>query len=169
MGAHGARDPRRALPLTYDDERTKANLFATLGPMRPAASCSPAIPMSCRSKASAGTPIPFRAEIEDERIYGRGAADMKGFVATALALAPEFVANGLSQPLHFALSYDEEIGCIGVRRLIADLANAGIKPDAVLVGEPTGMRVVDRPQGQTRLPLHRARSLAVTRPTRRRA
>jgi acetylornithine deacetylase len=67
---------------------------------------------------------------------------MKGFVATALALAPEFVASGLRQPLHLALSYDEEIGCIGVRGLIDDLTRAGIRPASVIVGEPTGMRVV---------------------------
>jgi acetylornithine deacetylase len=85
---------------------------------------------------------PFRAEIADDRLYGRGAADMKGFVGTALALASEFVASGLKQPLHFALSYDEEVGCIGVRELLSDLERAGIRPDSVIVGEPTSMRVV---------------------------
>ena len=128
--------------LTYDDDRAKANLFATLGP-----DAAGGVVLSGHTDV---VPVegqrwdtdPFRAEIDGSRIYGRGAADMKGFVATALALAPEFVASGLRQPLHFALSYDEEIGCIGVRRLIADLAKAGIKPDAVLVGEPTSMRVV---------------------------
>ena len=67
---------------------------------------------------------------------------MKGFVGTALALAPEFVGNGLRQPLYFALSYDEEVGCIGVRELLADLTQAGIRPQSVIVGEPTSMRVV---------------------------
>ena len=128
--------------LTYDDERTKANLFATLGPDAPGGVVLSGHTDVVPVEGQRWDTDPFRAEIEDGRIFGRGAADMKGFVATALALAPEFVANGLRQPLHFALSYDEEIGCIGVRRLIADLANAGIQPDAVLVGEPTSMRVV---------------------------
>jgi acetylornithine deacetylase len=128
--------------LTYDQERKKANLFATLGP-----DAAGGVVLSGHTDV---VPVegqkwetdPFRAEVEGGCIYGRGTADMKGFVATALALAPEFVANGLRQPLHFALSYDEEIGCIGVRGLIADLGAAGIRPDSVLVGEPTSMRVV---------------------------
>lgn len=128
--------------LTYDSERKKANLFATLGPDAPGgvvlSGHTDVVPVDGQKWDT----DPFRAEIEGERIYGRGTADMKGFVAAALALAPEFVANGLRQPLHFALSYDEEIGCIGVRGLIADLTAAGIKPAAVLVGEPTSMRVV---------------------------
>jgi len=128
--------------LTYDDHRAKANLFATLGPDAPGGVVLSGHTDVVPVEGQRWDTDPFRAEIDGSRIYGRGAADMKGFVATALALAPEFVANGLRQPLHFALSYDEEIGCIGVRRLIADLAKAGIKPDAVLVGEPTSMRVV---------------------------
>ena len=128
--------------LTYDEGRTKANLFATLGPDTPGGVVLSGHTDVVPIEGQRWDTDPFRAETDDERIYGRGAADMKGFVATALALAPEFVANGLRRPLHFALSYDEEIGCIGVRRLIADLGNAGIRPDAVLVGEPTSMRVV---------------------------
>lgn len=128
--------------LTYDDDRAKANLFATLGPDAPGGVVLSGHTDVVPVEGQRWDTDPFRAEIDGGRIYARGAADMKGFVATALALAPEFVANGLRQPLHFALSYDEEIGCIGVRRLIADLGAAGIEPDAVLVGEPTSMRVV---------------------------
>ena len=128
--------------LTYDDGRTKANLFATLGPEAPGGVVLSGHTDVVPIEGQRWDTDPFRAETHDARIYGRGAADMKGFVATALALAPEFVANGLRRPLHIALSYDEEIGCIGVRRLIADLSKAGIRPDAVLVGEPTSMRVV---------------------------
>ena len=128
--------------LTYDEGRTKANLFATLGPDTPGGVVLSGHTDVVPIEGQRWDTDPFRAETDDERIYGRGAADMKGFVATALALAPEFVANGLRRPLHFALSFDEEIGCIGVRRLITDLGNAGIRPDAVLVGEPTSMRVV---------------------------
>jgi acetylornithine deacetylase len=128
--------------LTYDSERRKANLFASLGPERDGgvvlSGHTDVVPVD----GQAWDTDPFRAEVVDGCLYGRGAADMKGFVGTALALAPQFVANGLRQPLHFALSYDEEIGCIGVRGLIDDLAHAGIKPDSVIVGEPTSMRVV---------------------------
>ena len=128
--------------LTYDADRRKANLFASLGPDAGGgvvlSGHTDVVPVDGQKWDS----DPFRAEIAGDRIYGRGTADMKGFVATALALAPEFVANGLRQPLHFALSYDEEIGCIGVRGLIADLAAARIRPDSVIVGEPTSMRVV---------------------------
>lgn len=128
--------------LTYDGERRKANLFASLGPDEPGgvvlSGHTDVVPVDGQKWDT----DPFRAESDGERIYGRGTSDMKGFVATALALAPEFVANGLRQPLHLALSYDEEIGCIGVRGLIADLAHAGIRPSSVIVGEPTSMRVV---------------------------
>jgi acetylornithine deacetylase len=134
--------------LTYDSERRKANLFATLGPEQDGgvvlSGHTDVVPVD----GQAWDTDPFRAEIAEDRLFGRGAADMKGFVGTALALAPEFVANGLREPLHFALSYDEEIGCIGVRELLADLSRAAIKPQSVLVGEPTSMRVVTGHKGK---------------------
>ena len=65
---------------------------------------------------------PFKATLKDDRIYGRGSCDMKSFIAAALAMTPRFVAADLKAPVHFALSYDEEVGCIGVRGLIEDLA-----------------------------------------------
>src|SRR5262245_49389508 len=128
--------------LTYDDHRAKANLFATLGPDAPGGIVLSGHTDVVPVEGQRWDTDPFRAEIDGERIYGRGSSSMKAVVASDLDLAPEFVANGVRQPLHFALSYDEEIGCIGVRRLIADLTKAGIQPDAVLVGEPTSMRVV---------------------------
>jgi acetylornithine deacetylase len=128
--------------LTYDGERRKANLFATLGPDEPGGVVLSGHTDVVPVEGQAWDTDPFRVEIADERLFGRGAADMKGFVGTALALAPEFIANGLRQPLHFALSYDEEVGCIGVRELLSDLVQAGIQPQSVIVGEPTSMRVV---------------------------
>jgi len=140
---HGAR-----CRLTWDDGRTKANLFASLGPEGHGgvvlSGHTDVVPVD----GQVWDTDPFRAEMAGERIYGRGTSDMKGFIATALALLPEFVANGLREPLHVALSYDEEIGCIGVRRLIEDVALAGIRPAAVLVGEPTNMRVVVAHKGK---------------------
>jgi acetylornithine deacetylase len=85
---------------------------------------------------------PFRATLRDDRIYGRGAADMKSFLAVALAMTPRFAAAQLKAPVHFALSYDEEVGCLGARGMIEDLVRNGIRPGGCIVGEPTSMQVV---------------------------
>ncbi len=134
--------------LTYNDERSKANLFATLGPQG-----MPGIVLSGHTDVvpvdgQAWDTDPFHVVEKDGRLYGRGTSDMKSFVAVALALAPEFAQRGLKTPLHFAFSYDEEIGCIGVGRLIADLAQAHIKPKSCIVGEPTLMRPVIAHKGK---------------------
>jgi acetylornithine deacetylase len=130
------------LRLTYDELGSKANLFATLGPERDGgfvlSGHSDVVPVDGQDWSS----NPFVADIREDKLYGRGAADMKGFIATALALLPEFKTLDLKQPLHFAFSFDEEIGCVGVRRLLDDLKAAGIKPTLAIIGEPTSMRVV---------------------------
>ena len=149
---HYARDCLKdlgaVLRLTYDDERRKANLFATLGPAG-----QPGIVLSGHTdvvpvEGQAWDTDPFQVVEKDGRLYGRGTCDMKSFVAVALALAPEFARRGLKTPLHFAFSYDEEVGCIGVRRLISDLAHAGIKPKSCIVGEPTQMQPVIAHKGK---------------------
>jgi acetylornithine deacetylase len=149
---HYARDHLRKLGadvrLTFDDERRKANLFATLGQ-----SGEPGIVLSGHTDV---VPVagqnwdsdPFEMIEKDGRLYGRGTADMKSFIALALALAPEFAARKLKTPLHFALSYDEEVGCLGVGRLIEDLASAGIRPSSCIVGEPTLMKPVIAHKGK---------------------
>jgi acetylornithine deacetylase len=128
--------------LTRDDTGRKANLFATLGPERSGgyvlSGHTDVVPVDGQDWSS----DPFQAEVRDARLYGRGAADMKGFIAAALALVPEFAARDLKRPIHFAFSYDEEVGCIGVRRLLDDLAKAEIRPELAIIGEPTEMRVV---------------------------
>ncbi len=128
--------------LTYDDRKAKANLFATLGPAdRPGVVLSghtDVVPVDGQDWSS----DPFRVVERDDRLYGRGTADMKGFLAVCLALAPDFAAARLAMPVHFALSYDEEVGCIGVRRLIDDLARLPVRPRLCIVGEPTGMKVI---------------------------
>ena len=91
---------------------------------------------------------PFTATRIGDRIYGRGVTDMKSFSATGLAFVPEFLRRGLERPLHFALSYDEEVGCIGVRRLIADIVQRGVSPLGCIVGEPTGMELVVAHKGK---------------------
>lgn len=127
--------------LTFDDEKRKANLFATL------ASGNGGIVLSGHTdvvpvEGQAWDTDPFALAENGDRLYGRGTADMKGFIACALTLVPEFVERGLTTPLHLALSYDEEVGCLGVGRLIADVARAGIRPRCCIVGEPTLMKPV---------------------------
>ncbi len=128
--------------LTYDPTGTKANLFATL----PASDGSlegglilsghtDVVPVSGQAWDS----NPFCTTKKNQRIYGRGTCDMKGFLAVVLALIPEFQSTPLKQPVHVAFSYDEEVGCLGVPLLIADLQQKGIHPAACIVGEPTEM------------------------------
>jgi acetylornithine deacetylase len=138
--------------LTFDDERRKANLFATL-PARDGNATTGGIVLSGHTDVVPvdgqpwATP-PFEATLIGDRLHGRGVTDMKSFSATGLALVPEFLRRGLRRPLHFSLSYDEEVGCIGVRRLIADVGARGIKPAGCIVGEPTGMRLVVAHKGK---------------------
>jgi len=128
--------------LTLDDDRRKANLFATLGPR--------GVPGIVLSGHTDVVPVegqdwatdPFMIAEKDGRLYGRGTSDMKSFIACVLAAVPEIMRRGLATPLHLAFSYDEEVGCLGVGRLIADLAAAGIRPQSCIVGEPTLMRPV---------------------------
>ena len=134
--------------LTYDDEKRKANLFATLGPRG-----EPGIVLSGHTDVVPvdGQPWdgdPFEVVEKEGKLYGRGTADMKSFIACVLAMVPEFVKRGLKTPIHLAFSYDEEVGCIGVGRLIADLARAGIRPRSCIVGEPTRMRPVIAHKGK---------------------
>lgn len=85
---------------------------------------------------------PFAPEIRDGRLYARGSADMKSFLGVVLAKAADMVAQPLAEPIHLALSYDEEIGCVGAIDLVDELARAGELPRACIVGEPTSMRIV---------------------------
>ncbi len=146
------RDHGVASTLTFDDERRKANLFATVA-ARDGNATQGGIVLSGHTdvvpvEGQPWTSDPFAVTLRDDRLYGRGVTDMKSFSAVGLAFLPQFVARGLRKPLHFALSYDEEVGCIGVRRLIADLAARGIRPAGCIVGEPTGMELVVAHKGK---------------------
>lgn len=127
--------------LVPTQDGRKANLFATLGPKdMPGVLLSghtDVVPTDGQSWSS----DPFRMAVRDGRAYGRGTADMKGFVAAALALVDRAVKEPLATPLHLALSHDEEIGCVGVRSLIDRLAGRSLRPRFCLVGEPTLMQV----------------------------
>jgi len=138
--------------LTTNDDGRKANLFATL-PARDGNATIGGVVLSGHTDVVPvdGQPWetdPFTATLRGDKLYGRGVADMKSFSAIGLAFVPEFIRRGLSRPLHFALSYDEEVGCIGVRRLIADISRRGIRPSGCIVGEPTGMRLVIANKGK---------------------
>ncbi len=134
--------------LVFDDTGDKANLWAVIGP--------PDVPGLVLSGHTDVVPVagqawssdPFRARIVDGRIHGRGAADMKGFLACVLALVPELLARPLRRPAIIAFSYDEEVGCKGVPRLIDALLAELPRPEACLVGEPTLMGLVDAHKGK---------------------
>lgn len=131
--------------LTYDEGGKKANLFATI-PARDGAT-NGGVVLSGHTDV---VPVdgqqwdtdPFVPVLKDGRLYGRGSCDMKGFIGVALGLVPGIDRARLSSPIHFALSYDEEIGCAGAPSMIADLLGRGIRPDGCIVGEPSSMRVV---------------------------
>jgi acetylornithine deacetylase len=134
--------------LTFDDAGKKANLFATIGPQIDGgivlSGHTDVVPVDGQNWNTE----PWQATQVGDRLVGRGVCDMKSFIAIALALVPEMTQHDLKRPLHFALSYDEEVGCIGVRRLIADLANVGLAPGGCIVGEPTGMELVVAHKGK---------------------
>ncbi len=141
LSGHGAR-----IRIDYNRERTKANLFATFGEGPGGivlSGHSDVVPVDGQAWSS----DPFSAQVRDGLLYGRGACDMKGFIAVALAHAEQFAAAALQSPIHVALSYDEEAGCLGIPGLLADLAGAGIRPDGCVVGEPTDMQVVTAHKG----------------------
>ncbi len=121
---------------------TKANLWATIGPAdRPGVILSghtDVVPVDGQDWTS----DPFTMVERDGRLFGRGAADMKGFVAAALAAVPRMLAADLKTPFHLAFSFDEEVGCTGVRHLLAHVATLPVRPALCIVGEPTEMRPV---------------------------
>lgn len=125
--------------ITYNAERTKANLFATLGEGKPAGVIVSGHTDTVPWDGQDWSVDPLSAIVQNERLYGRGSADMKSFIAIALANAHRFLESDSPFAVHFAFSYEEEIGCFGVKELIADMRDAGIKPLACIVGEPTSM------------------------------
>jgi acetylornithine deacetylase len=125
--------------LTFNDERTKANLFATVGEGKPAGVILSGHTDTVPWEGQDWKFDPLGGEIADGKLYGRGSADMKSFIALAVAHAELFLHSKAPFAVHFAFSFDEEIGCFGVRHLIADMRDAGITPLACIVGEPTSM------------------------------
>lgn len=128
--------------LIYNAERSKANLFATIGPAE-----QPGIVLSGHTDVvpvdgQPWTVAPFELSEHDGKLFGRGTADMKGYIACVLALVPALVAAELRMPVHITLSYDEEVGCLGVRSLLAELEQRPVKPLLCIIGEPTELKPV---------------------------
>lgn len=142
-------DAGATVQIISNDDGTKANLFATIGPAdKPGFMLSghtDVVPVDGQH----WTVPAFKMTQRDGRIYGRGSADMKGFVACALNVALKACERKLTTPLNLALSYDEEIGCVGVHSLLNMLDNAPVKPLMCLVGEPTELRVAVGHKGKT--------------------
>jgi len=128
--------------LLFNDARSKANLYARIGP-----DIAGGVMLSGHTDVvpvdgQEWTVPPFEMTQSDGKLYGRGAADMKGFIACVLSALPHFLQRALQQPLHIALSYDEEIGCLGVPSLVNALAQREHMPVLCIVGEPTGLQPV---------------------------
>ena len=137
--------------LTFNDAKNKANLFVTVPAGKDADEVNHGLVLSGHTDVvpvdgQDWTSEPFTATIRGNKLYGRGACDMKGFIACALTLLPQAVklsnVGQLRRPLHLALSFDEEVGCLGAPLLLADLKARGITPDHCIVGEPTNMAMV---------------------------
>ena len=125
----------------------KTNLYATIGP-----DIAGGIVLSGHTDVvpvdgQPWTSNPFELTPKDDRLFGRGTCDMKGFIAVILAMVPAFIGAKLKSPVHLALSCDEEVGCKGVRPLVAHIRDHLPKPRAVIVGEPTSMKVVNAHKG----------------------
>ena len=137
-----------ASELSYDADGRKANLYATLGPTdRPGIALSghtDVVPVDGQDWSS----DPFQVAERGGKLYGRGSCDMKGFLAVCLAWAPRFLDADLATPVHLCFSYDEEVGCLGVRTLLDALRDKPVRPRAVVVGEPTGMQVINAHKGK---------------------
>jgi acetylornithine deacetylase len=125
--------------LTFNEERTKANLFATLGEGKPAGIILSGHTDTVPWDGQDWKFDPLGGQVDGGRLHGRGSADMKSFIALAVAHAETFLSSKAPFAVHLALSFDEEVGCFGVRHLIADMRDAGIQPLACIVGEPTNM------------------------------
>ena len=131
-----------ACELVYNEHKSKANLLATIGPAE-----VPGIVLSGHTDVvpvdgQRWSVAPFDLTEKDGKLYGRGTADMKGYIACVLACVPALVKASLRMPVHIALSYDEEVGCLGVRSLIERFHGQPVKPLLCVIGEPTELKPV---------------------------
>lgn len=133
--------------ILSDDSGTKANLLATMGPEAEGglmlSGHSDVVPVEGQPWSS----DPFAMVEHEGALYGRGTCDMKGFIACATVMAKEYATRELSRPVHFAFTYDEEVGCLGGQALVNSLRQLEIRPDMAIVGEPTSMRIIEGHKG----------------------
>jgi len=145
--ANRLNDAGAHVQMMTDPSGHKANLFATIGP-----EVSGGIVLSGHSdvvpaEEDGWTDDPFEMTPRDDAFYGRGTCDMKGFIAAATAMAPMLGKANLRRPIHFAFTYDEEVGCLGAQHLVRDLAASDIRPATAIIGEPTMMRIIEGHKG----------------------
>ncbi len=137
--------------VSYDPTGQKANIHAIIGPQEAGGMALSGhvdtVPVDGQDWSS----DPFTLRAQDGKLFARGACDMKGFVASCLAAVPHFQARAYKRPLHLFISYDEEVGFGGARRLIQDLTESGLKPALCVVGEPSGMKPVLAHKGKVNL------------------
>lgn len=138
LAQHGVASDR-----IFDESGRKANLYATIGPADVGgivlSGHTDVVPVDGQAWSS----DPFTVIERDGKLFGRGTSDMKSFIALCLALLPEMLAKPLSVPLHFAFSYDEEVGCLGVHGIVDFIKRGGPSPRLAIIGEPTDMQVVN--------------------------
>ncbi len=140
--------------LVPNEDRSKANLYATVGPSDKAgvmlSGHTDVVPVDGQDWQS----DPFQITEKDAKLYGRGTSDMKSFIALVLTKLPTFMERGLETPLHLAFSYDEEVGCLGVRPMIDMINGLPIKPRMAIIGEPTSMQVITGHKGKRSYEAH---------------
>lgn len=147
FAAQHLEDCGATIEIWHDATGKKANLFATLGPEGDGGIVLSGHTDVVPVEGQPWSADPFKMRQDDGLLFGRGSCDMKGFVAAAMAIAPELKAKKLSRPLHFAFTYDEEVGCIGGKELVKDLLKRDLRPAIAIVGEPTSMGVIDAHKG----------------------
>jgi len=129
------------------ETKGKANIFATLGPDTDGgiilSGHTDVVPVEGQNWSI----DPFKMKRKNNALFGRGTCDMKGFIAAAMAMVPKYSKLDLKRPIHFAFTYDEEVGCLGARVLVNQLIASGLKPSACIVGEPTSMRIIEGHKG----------------------
>ncbi len=149
LSGHGIRST-----LIKDQSGTKADLIASIGPAHAPglmlAGHTDVVPVDDQD----WTTDPFKVEEREGRLYGRGTCDMKGFIAAVLALVPELADAHLKRPVHLGFTYDEEVGCFGGQALARHLKNWDVLPQWCIVGEPTGMAVVNGHKGKLSVDCH---------------
>jgi len=145
--AYRLEDSGARIDIFHDEIGHKANLFATIGPEVDGgivlSGHSDVVPAKDQDWAS----DPFQMIEHGGRLYGRGACDMKGFIAAATAMAPVLAERVRERPVHFAFTYDEEVGCLGGQALVKSLQDKGLRPSVAVIGEPTSMRIIEGHKG----------------------